>query len=165
MRESMTVGLYLGRFQPLTLAHSQIIDRMSKENDKCVVLLVKGKHSSKDKDKNPFDTNMQEKLLDCIRPSNVQIVTIPTGFFVDYINEHPLNSFKLYCGEDRNESYKRQLSYLENDKNVEIINIDRKDDISATKLREGLRNGTDVSNLIDKRTSKYIEEMRDIICS
>ena len=159
-----TVGLFTGRFQPLTKAHTDIINTLSKENKKGIIFLVKA--SKKDEEKNPFDEEIQRKLLEEIIPDNIEIVTLKSGFFVDYINELEENNFVLYSGTDRIKSYERFKSYLADGKSLLIEEIKRgDDDISATKVRAALK--TDdydtFKKLTDSRIHKYYNELKEYL--
>ena len=161
-----THGIFSGRFQPVTKAHADIIETIGKENKKGTIFLVKGKDTSKDKEKNPFDVDMQKKMLEAVAPKNVQIKIIPTGFFVDDLNEMPDKNFIAYAGSDRVGAYKRFTSYLDEDKTLEIKEIKRgDDDISATQVRVALKNDNEdgFKKLTDKRVHKMYDELKEII--
>lgn len=160
MRHS--IGLMVGRFQPLTKVHTEIINQMSNENDTGIVFLVK---SGKPSDRNPFNEDIQRKLLDEVLPSNVMVVTLKSGFFVDYINELNDTEFVLYAGTDRAESYTKFSSYMNDGKHLSIKEINRTDDdVSATLVRESLKNNNYEAfmNLTDNRTHKYFNELKSL---
>ena len=156
-----TVGIFSGRMQPVTLAHSKIIDDMSKENDKGIVFIVKGKKTSEDKEKNPFDAETQKKMLELIAPKNINIEIISTGFFVDELNKLPDGTkFTAYAGSDRVKAYTSFQKYMEDNRTLEIKEIKRTDeDISATKVREALK--ADDRKTFEKMTHKNIHKMFD----
>jgi len=158
-----TVGIFSGRFQPPTKAHSDIINTMAKENDSVIIFLVKGKKSSEDKTKNPFDTEIQKKMLELIAPKNVQIKIISTGFFVDELNLLPDGTkFTAYAGSDRTKAYKSFMKYMEDDRTLEIKEIKRTDeDISATKVRDAIKN--DDLESFKKLTDKKIHSMFSVL--
>ena len=130
------VGIFIGRFQPFTNKHIEIINKMSDENDNCYVIIVRGKKTSQDKEKNPFSRKEQEILIDMLNfPVNVHFYFTETAYFFDLFDTNYYN-FKLYVGTDRIESYKKSFK----DKISEYIEIKRTDeDISATKVRELIR--------------------------
>jgi cytidyltransferase-like protein len=156
-----SVGLFVGRFQPLTKAHTDIIETIAKENDKGIIFLVKAK--KKDVEKSPFDEEIQKRLLNEIIPKNIDIVVLPSGYFVDYINELPYSTFNIYAGTDRVSSYDRFSQYMADDKTLTAKEIKRSDeDISATKVRNALKSDDRESfeKLTDKRIHKYYDELR-----
>lgn len=134
------VGILSGRFSPVTQAHADIIKQISEENERGIVFLVKGKATSKDKDVNPFDADVQLKLIEAVLPSNMTVQIIPTGFFPDEINKMDEKEFTIYAGSDRIETYAKWASYMEDDRVLHAKEIERtNEDISATKVRTALR--------------------------
>lgn len=163
---SDTVGVFLGRFQPCTKAHADIIKKMASENKKAILYLVKGKITSKNKEQNPFNKDLQIKMLKKVSPSNVEIKVLPTGFFIDDINERPEDNFVVYAGSDREKQYQKFFSYIEEGKKIRIEHIKRSaDDISATKLRDALRKDDKIafSKLAPKELQSMYKELKDAI--
>ena len=153
-----SVGIMIGRFQPVTKAHTSIIEKISKENKTGIIYLVKGKKSSEDKEKNPFDSDIQIKMLEKIIPSNISIEIISSAFFVDELKTMKESKFVIYAGSDRVKSYKSFEKYLEDDKTLEVKEIKRTDeDISATKVRDSLKN--DDLDTFKSLTPKNIHSM------
>ena len=134
-----THGIFVGRMQPVTKAHADIITRIGKENATGTIFLVKGKASSKDLEKNPFSAETQKKMLEKIAPKNVKIKIIPSGFFVDFLNATTDKNFVVYGGSDRIKAYEKFSAYLDDGKKMKVEEIPRTDDdISATKVRKAL---------------------------
>lgn len=161
-----TVGVFSGRFQPCTKKHVQIIEQMSRENDSAIVFLVKGKETSKDKELNPFNEEMQIKMLNKILPNNAEIIVIDTGFFPEELNEMTNNKFVVYSGSDRVKSYEKYNDYMNEGKELSCKEIDRsEDDISATRVREALINDDEDSfkELTDKRIHGMYKELKESI--
>jgi len=166
MEKEETHGIFSGRFQPVTKAHAQIVQTIGKENKSGTIYLVKGKKSSEDKERNPFDADTQKKMLELIAPKNVKIEIISSGFFVDKLNEMTDTKFVAYAGSDRIKAYEKFKSYMDEGKTLEVREIKRTDeDISATKVREALINN-DIEafkKLTDKKMHKMFEELKAII--
>ena len=164
-----TVGIFSGRFQPCTSAHAKIIETIGKENDSGIIFLVKGKKTSKDTEKNPFDTETQKKMLELVAPKNVQIKIISTGFFVDELNLMPEGTkFVAYAGSDRVKSYTSYTKYMEDERTLEVKEIERTDDdISATKVREALKEGDEgtFKKMTHKNVHKMYNELKEILDS
>lgn len=161
-KDTLTVGVISGRFQSVTKAHVEIIERLAEENDRGIVFLVKGKATSKDKERNPFDEDIQKRMLERILPENVEIMVIPTGFFMDKLNESEYSNFVLYTGTDRFESYQKQASYITEGKTLEVKEVKRVDeDISASKVRASLveRDEESFKSLTDERLHDMFEDM------
>jgi cytidyltransferase-like protein len=159
-----TVGLFVGRFQPLTKAHIHIIEQISNENDRGIIFLVKA--NKKNSVNNPFNEDLQRNMINEVIPSNIDVVTLPSAYFVDYINTLPNDEFTIYAGTDRVESYSRFSKYMEHEKTLEVKEVTRTDeDISATKVREALKSDdySTFETLIDERVHKYFEVLKDEI--
>lgn len=158
---NIKVGLMVGRFQPLTKAHTNIIEQISKENDKAIIFVIKSNN-----DKSPFNESLQEQMLESIKPDNVEIVRLKDAFFVDYINLMFESDFTLYCGTDRIKGYTKMASYISNDKYLTIKEITRTDeDISATMVRESLKNDDyeKFKSLTDKRIHNMYNTLKEVI--
>lgn len=161
MLSNIKVGLMIGRFQPLTLAHSMIIEQISKENDRAIIFVIKSNN-----DKSPFNESLQEEMINSIKPDNVEIVRLKSGFFVDYVNTLSESEFTLYCGTDRVDGYKKMSSYMSSDKYLTIKEIPRTDDdISATMVRESLKSDDfeKFKTLTDKRIHNMYATLKDVI--
>lgn len=161
-----THGIFIGRFQPVTKAHENIINKIGNENKVATIFLIKGKESSKNKEINPFDTKIQKIMLDSIKPTNVDVKILPTAFFVDEINTYSDDNFILYAGSDRIKSYDRFKSYMEDGKVLDTKEIKRSDcDISASKVRESLLNDdkTTFNRMTPIKIHKMYNTLRDEI--
>lgn len=159
----MKVGLFVGRFQPITKAHTDIINEMSKNNDKCIIFLVKSKSHNIS---NPFNESIQKEMLESIIPENVSVEVINTGFFVDYINTLDESDFTLYAGTDRVQSYESFKKYMNEGKTLNIVEISRTDDdISASLVRESIINDdvTSFKNMTDDRIHKFYDTLKKIM--
>ena len=153
----------IGRFQPLTLGHMKMIDELKKFK-KAYIFIVKGKKTSKDKDKNPFDFDLQKEMIKKVAPK-INVIEIPSGFFVNEIEKLPEKEFYLLCGSDRVKGYERMLNYLEN-KKVNILEIPRSDeDISATKVRQALKddNKKEFEKMTPKEIHNYYDKLKEYL--
>jgi len=138
------VEVFIGRMQPIHLGHIKIIKKMKNP----VVVLVKGAKSSLDKNRNPLSAEVQSRLLKKSIP-NVKIIIAKNGYLPEIFStlreDLHLEATKLYAGEDRLDSYKKQIERA-NEKldapqkyNLEYVKTDRF--TSATKVREVIRSG------------------------
>jgi cytidyltransferase-like protein len=161
--EVETYGVMFGRFQPLTLGHMRGIEQMSGDVDKGTVYIVKGEKSSKDKDKNPFSAETQLKLLSAVLSDSIDAQISKSAFYPDIINEIDATDFKIYAGTDRYSAYKKMLSYVDDVKSAEVIQIKRSDDdISATKVRDALKADDEKTfkSLTPHQIHKFYDELR-----
>lgn len=141
------ISLFIGRLQPPTKAHIDILNDILSKNKKLLICIVRGEKSSQDKEKNPFPFNMQIEILEkCLKKSNYEIIEIKTAFIGDIVNYARNKNeeiVELYCGTDRYKTYKSQIDRYKDqlNLNIEVKEISRTDeDISATKVRESLKN-------------------------
>lgn len=133
------VSLFLGRMQPIHKGHQAIIKMMKNP----IVLLVKGKASSADKAKNPFDEAYQEKLIKKLN-GNVDVRVVSTGYIPDVaaqLREEGKELVAVYAGADRISSYKNQFDRLKLDTehafHVKFHETPRI--VSATQVRTAIR--------------------------
>ena len=131
----MLCNLFIGRFNPPTILHYQIIQEMVKNNTDCFVFIVSGEKSQKDK--NPLDTEFIKKLI-----SNKRIKTDICANAIqalDVLDVLGYNEVNLYCGSDRIKSYSGLNKY--HSFNLNIKEIKRQNtDVSASMIRSGIRN-------------------------
>ena len=151
-----SVGIFVGRFQPVSVAHTDIINTIGKNHKRGIVYLVKGKKS--DKAKNPFSEKTQIEMLKKIISVNVSVEVLPSAFFVDEINEMPESKFVIYAGTDRIKQYARFEQYLEGGRTLETKEIKRTaTDVSATKIRKAITDND--KNTFQQMTPKEIHGM------
>lgn len=162
----------VGRFQPITKLHYQIIDDARKKYQSIFVVIVNPPVPSKEKrynkkgelrkpeadrmQKNPFSLGLRMKLIHKafggkIHPSH--IISAENGFTPDIVDKIMRYTSKeklkekviLLAGSDRIPGYKRQLESVPEMDNVEIQEIprdmDSADNVSATKVRNAIKNG------------------------
>lgn len=141
-----TQGLIIGRFQPPTIVHTQIIQTALRYSNIQYVQIVESK-SNTGSQRNPLSGEFRSKLIKQIFPDdNIQIFIYPTGSLDDIIhtieNDNPDIVFnQIFCGSDRIEKNQKQLDkYFTNHPKINLIEINREvsdlDNISQTKLRE-----------------------------
>lgn len=144
----MKIGIFPGRFQGITLSHEYIIRNAAKRCDKVIIVVV---DSGKRNKNNPYSFFVRRNLLKNVIKDldNVYISCYKNGYLKDMLDYLKVlygftNEDKLivHCGRDRTESYIKQLPY-----DVVLRSFTRIDDISATKLRDHIRN-LDYNNFI-----------------
>jgi len=124
-------ALVIGRFSPLTIAHYNIINNALVEYDHVVVNVVKSKVDSA----NPFPIEIQKKMLERCFQKRIEIVVTETGNLLKSIQKCTKTINVVLAGTDRAETYRNQL---ENNKDIEVKEIPRIDDVSGTKVRKSL---------------------------
>lgn len=143
------VSIFLGRMQPIHKAHELIIKGMKNP----IVVLVKGKASSEDKSRNPFDAEYQKKLLK-ILDKKIQVREFPTGYIPGIaadMRAEGMEVVAIHAGEDRIGGYKSQFDKLNlpPEKEFHIKYVQTSDEVrkmvSATQVRNAIKTGDEKS--------------------
>lgn len=142
----MSVGIYIGRYQPFHIVHLQTVEFALDKVDSLVIII--GSANKPSTKKNPYSSNMRELM---IRSS--------TEKFAGRI--HFVHQFDYDCDEDWMSALKNNVApYIENQQvklfgfskdassfylklfpDWEHINTDFHSDLSATTIRDLLSNG------------------------
>lgn len=159
------VNMFVGRFQPFTLGHVKVFEKMYKENGlPVVVFLVRGKNS--DPEKRPFDEEMQQAMFAKMAkqyPFLETAIVVPNGAIdTMFAAARPAYEPVMWgYGTDRKksygamidkQSYRDQLGVDPDFKGYEIFRTD--DNISASKVRNALK--IDDEKTFKKMTPKSI---------
>jgi nicotinamide-nucleotide adenylyltransferase len=135
------IGLIIGRFQPMHLGHLELIKLASAE---CEIVFIIIGSPEKHNEKNPFSItkrkNMMKRVLKKNKISNYKIFTLKDipqdSRWVGYVKENLPKFDIVYSGD------KKDLD-LWNDAGLKMKSIGRIGGISATKIRERMRNKDD----------------------
>lgn len=166
---SKEVNLIIGRFQPLTLGHVELIRSAAKER-KVVIGIVRG--AKPDPEKSPFSLELQKEVIERVlkETSNdqnvigvVELKSAAIDGVIETLRENDFELKKIICGADRAKAYNamaKEKKYLEPygiDKiDVQVLDRDPEaggvEGISATKVREKVKEG-------DIEAYKAAEEM------
>ena len=141
-----TVNFIGGRFNPLSIKHYDIISNMLNYDGKSIIFIIDGEKSSMDKNKNPLSGPERKEVIKSCFP--MATVDICSNIFqcLDILDIMGFDHLRWFCGSDREENYKKiSLNF---DGNIEIHSIKRDDNISATKIREGIITGKNISHLL-----------------
>ena len=143
------ISLIIGRFNPWTKGHNALI---KDARYPVVIGLVKSLKTSQDKNKNPFDFQLQKEIINrSNNPKIIDIVTISSANIpqiISILRDKGYEAKELWAGTDRVLAYKRQIeSYLSRiNSDLKLKILKRKEDdpdiagISATKLRKAIKN-------------------------
>jgi len=159
---SKEVSIFLGRMQPIHIGHQAIIKTMKNP----IILLVKGKASSKDKKRNPFDAKYQTKLIKKL-DKKALVLEVSTGYLPEIANnlrKVGKEVVAVHAGSDRLDSYKKQFERLGLDVDYEFkINWNLTPRVaSATDVRNSLWDNNEKAfrNLMPKELWKEFETMK-----
>lgn len=151
MEKLKPVELFLGRLQPPHNGHKKIIDGMKNP----IVVIVKGKKSGTDAERNPLDEEYQKKLMEMIFPG-LEISISPNGFIpgiLGYMRKNGKEVTKIYAGADRIASYKEAIDRanekMPEDQRYHVTFQETERVTSATAVRNAIKSG-------DKETFKKL---------
>jgi len=139
-------GLLLGRFQPLTSAHAEIIRSAAAKHSILFVAVVNGTKTSKDKATNPFNYNLRKRLIEALGVENLVVIETPTGNIRSILNRIPAGISTVYCGTDRVESYQQAAGT-----DIKVEEIPRTNNVSGTSLRYAIKHN-------DKQTFEQLSD-------
>lgn len=164
-RGSKERDLFLGRFSPFHIGHMKIVEMM--DNDP-VVVLVKGKQTAQDKDKNPFSVEYQQKMIKKVFPS-LEVSVSPNGYLpgiLGFFRKKGQEITRIFCGTDRIEGYKKAIesanAKMEPEYHYLVEFVETPRVTSATKVREAIR-GDDIETfkkLTPKQLHSEFETMK-----
>lgn len=164
---SKEVTVFMGRFQPPSKMHIDIIKKTyNKFNNEIVIAIVNNKSID---ERHPFDYSIQEEIFKkALINVKYSLININTGFigeFVDILRKEDKEPTVLICGSDRVKTYNEQLKrYKETlNLNINIFEIKRNsEDISSTKIRSALRvdDYIEFKNNVDKTTYDLYKKMK-----
>jgi nicotinamide mononucleotide adenylyltransferase len=125
-------AIFIGRFQPPTKMHVQIVrEGLEKFDNVYLVIVVSKKKNSQ----NPFSTQTIEFLWRQVFPK-IKFLHVQTGNISRILEKSPYNINAILAGSDRKQDYEKQLT---TNPDVYIDEIFRfHEDVSATKVRESL---------------------------
>lgn len=141
-----TYGLVLGRFAGFHKGHIELIKLAAKENDGVIICVIDG-NKSKSFDKNCISVKSRiriiNKILEFTDNSEYadKIIVYNSGYIPDiiaHLNDIGYDISSVYCGSDRYESYKEQITRA--NVNVMLACVDRDDSsASGTNLRLAIK--------------------------
>ena len=166
-RGTKPVNIFVGRFQPFTLGHVKVFEKMYKQNGlPVVVFLVRG--GKADPEKRPFDETLQQAMFAKMAkqyPFLETAIVVPNGA-IDTLYAHARPAYEPMMwgfGTDRKKSYNAMITKdryrqeLDVDPSFKGFEIKRTDDnISASKVRNALK--IDDEKAFQKMTPKSIHK-------
>lgn len=144
----MHLNIMIGRFNPPTKLHENIINSMGINSR---IFIVDGEATKNNLFKNPLPIEYREELFKNLHP-NIKIDICTNAFqALEIVDLMGYSSINLYCGSDRVKSYESMKKYFPYKINiVETTRTD--DDISASLVRENIRkNNLDYLNQLHSK--------------
>ena len=154
------VAMFIGRLQPPTKLHMNIIRQGLRDFDNVVVAIVKGKKS--DAKDNPFSFDTQKEIIHAVFP-HVKVIQVATGNVLSAMAAADENINAILCGSDRVEGYRNQLK---TNPEIAVVETARNPDgVSGTKLRQALLDGNEeeFEKNSDPKTFKFYNKLRNEI--
>lgn len=161
---SEEVSVVMGRFQPLTIAHQQIIEGAYKRlKRKVVVAVVKSKN-----EKSPYPFKLVKELIEKSVRVPVHVIEIGTGFIGDFLSplrDMDMEAKTLFAGTDRIKGYQGQVKRYQQMFNLtlKIEEIPRTEtDVSASKVRAALAADDEelFKSMTPSGTHKYYKKLQ-----
>jgi len=131
-------ALFIGKFRIPTIKHIQIIEDALTKYPHVVVCIVRAKKDVKES----LSLEVQTEILTSNFGDNITIITHSTGNITSIINKSPKRIRYILAGDDRVESYEKQLL---RHPSVIVNRYERKenneDSISATRALSAIKQG------------------------
>ena len=152
----MKKAIYPGTFDPITLGHYDVIERISKLFDDVIVLVIDNK--------NKVPLFLLEKRVKMIEDSicNIKNVRVDTSdiLTVQYAKENNIDIIVRSIRDAADFEYERQMAFNNKllNKNIETVFIMPDSSyvsISSSFVRELLSYGRDISKFVPNQTLKY----------
>jgi len=165
------VSVIVGRFNPWTRGHNSIIDEAKYP---VVIGLVKSSKTSMDKERNPFDFELQKEIIERANdPRIVDVVKFSSANIPQIISDLRDMGYEpkqLLAGTDRAKAYQEQIDRyppkINSDLKLKVLTRDEDasdvSGISATKVRNAIKNGdyNSVRNMMMNIDEELFEIMR-----
>lgn len=148
------IGLYIGRFQPFHNGHFDAIKQMKAEGVTKIIIGI-GSCQESQTARNPLSFEERKTMITLVLP-NVKIVAIPDfnnlKLWSEYIIKNLPKFDVLYSG---NPWTKKAFSNT----GVTIKSLEKNIIISATIIRDKIRNKEKIDHLVPTEVKKYLEEI------
>lgn len=154
-------ALYIGRFQPFHRGHLSVVKRAVQENERLIIAI--GSAEKNFLPENPMTTSERFVLIEevlkaeKIKPEKYCIIPVPNinnyALWVNHVNLMVPPYDKLYTG-----SKIVEICYRHNPNTFQkIINIEREENISATNIRNAMREDKEWENLVHPVAAKLLK--------
>lgn len=158
----MQSALYIGRFQPFHLGHLSIVKRAVEENERVIIAI--GSAEKNFLPQNPLTSSERFVLIEEILKDegipNEKFCIVPVrninnyALWVNHVNLLVPPYDKLYTG-----SKIVEICYKHNPVTFEkIVKIERKDGISATEIRDKMKDDEDWEKLVPKKAVELLKK-------
>ena len=146
-----------GSYDPVTIGHVEMIRRVAEREDEVYVVIFTNPNKE-------YMFSLQDRvamLMLATEDLDNVFVSYSLGYVVDYMREHDIS--KIVKGYRNNadlewERYQADYNYKHGGYETEFILSDEKyENISSTLVRERIRSGESLDDLLPKSVAKYIQ--------
>ena len=163
IKNKTELGFFVGKMRILSIAHVNIIKDALKKNPKGLIIgLV-------DTSKLGLSFNDRKNIINKLFGNKVKIVKTDNANFARILEPFKNVVSTVFCGQDNETSYSKQLEQFNNKNNTNIIldvadRNDKEDEISATKIESFIRadNKEEFKVLVPKEEWSYWDKLREI---
>ena len=154
----MTIGLFLGRFQPLHKGHVEVIKLLSESLDKIIVAI--GSSNKSNTQENPFTADEREMMIKLsLKNINYELVKIPDfddyPKWVNYVIDNSPHFDIVYSGN-------AVVKKLFEEKGYKVENFPVSAYISASQIRQMIYDNADYKRYLPEGTLQILKEMKGI---
>lgn len=160
-------NFFPGRFNPPTKKHQEIITNMLSYDGDSYVFIVNGEKSSKNKINNPLSYSERYDIFKSYYGNSLKIDYCSNVFeCLDILYLKGYSKIRIFCGEDRYNNYLTMINNYYSNLYTIVCQERSEDDISATKIRESIRNNMDseicnLHDMNDQLKQLVIERIKD----
>ena len=148
-----------GSYDPVTLGHVEMIRRVAEKEDEVYVVIFTNPNKT-------YSFSLEDRvamLMLATEDLDNVIVSYSLGYVVDYMRDHDVERIVKGYRNDADLAWeKEQAAYnLEHGGyETELILCDKEyENISSSLVREKIKNGEDVSDLLHPSVIKYLENI------
>ena len=149
-----------GSYDPVTCGHVEMIRRVAEREDEVYVVVFTNPNKS-------YTFSLEDRVaMLMIATEDIEnvFVSYSLGYVVDYMREHDIERIvKGYRNESDLEWEKEQAEYNKKYGGYEtelILCEDKFKNISSTLVREKLKNGESLDDLVPKKVEEYIFSLK-----
>ena len=146
-----------GSYDPVTIGHVEMIRRVAEREDEVYVVIFTNPNKE-------YMFSLQDRvamLMLATEDLDNVFVSYSLGYVVDYMREHDISKIVKGYRNDADlewERYQADYNYKHGGYETEFILSDEKyENISSTLVRERIRSGESLDDLLPKSVAKYIQ--------
>ncbi len=185
----MKIGLFFGSFNPMHIGHKVIASYMAEFSDLDRVMFVVSPQNPFKEKKSLLDQNHRLQIIRAevqdnnkLEVSDIEFKMSQPSYTIDTLvrlkEDHPENEYAIIMGADNLQNFHKWKNYEQiledysvyvyprpgfeingSHKNIHIVNGVPQMEISASFIRNSIKDGKDVSYLMPEKAWRYTDEM------